>query len=565
MTFPSSPTPKRPRRRPNLIAFLSRTHGKRRFDITDVLTYLYLITGTFVMFGPVLWLVMSSFKPPSMITRRPVTFLPYREETVAVDGYERPLPLYDVTLDGAQTRMAAVTKPGGGERIVSRYVLSLVDPQNPDSGVTPVTAQELAALFQVAPSPETGDDTRLMTATLRPNGELPVVEETLALMIDPDQPDAKPLEIPRNMLRPADETIEVAGYDQPLSVYLVRIDGEDQRLAALPGDDSNVREIVRRYITLNDADDPTQELTLEVTPENIAPLTVSVDGYDQPLPVYRWTQQDGSTVRAAALVDDAGNVIVEQTTYNLMIDPDTPAMEPVEIPQENMEVVRSVHFDLQNYQGAIESFDFPIYLRNSVVVTVVATVITLLINSMAAFALSKYRFKGRDVIFLVIISTLMVPVSVILIPAFLVITKVGWSNNLWGLIIPGAATPTGVFLLRQYMLTIPDELLDSARIDGASEWRIYWQVILPLARPALAVLAIFSVMWRWNDFLWPLIVVTRNDLYTLPVALNNFQGNLNVQWNYILAMTVLTLLPVTLVFGFLQRYITTGIATTGMK
>jgi len=195
----------------------------------------------------------------------------------------------------------------------------------------------------------------------------------------------------------------------------------------------------------------------------------------------------------------------------------------------------------------------------------VATLVTLLVNSMAAFGLSKYQYKGRDAIFLIMLSTLMVPVSVILIPAFLVIAKVGWSNNLWGLIVPGAATPTGVFLLRQYMLTIPDELLESARIDGASEWRIYWKIVLPLAAPALAVLAIFSVMWRWNDFLWPLIVVTKSELFTLQVGLNAFQGELNAQWQYILAMTVLTLLPISVVFAFLQEYITTGIATTGMK
>ena len=145
------------------------------------------------------------------------------------------------------------------------------------------------------------------------------------------------------------------------------------------------------------------------------------------------------------------------------------------------------------------------------------------------------------------------------------ITKLGMNNTLWGVIIPGAATPTGVFLLRQYMITIPDELLDSARIDGASEWRIYWQIILPLARPALAVLTIFSVMWRWNDFLWPLIVLSEKELFTLQVGLNAFQGQLNTEWHYILAMTVLTLLPITLVFAFLQRFITTGIATTGMK
>jgi alpha-1,4-digalacturonate transport system permease protein len=195
----------------------------------------------------------------------------------------------------------------------------------------------------------------------------------------------------------------------------------------------------------------------------------------------------------------------------------------------------------------------------------VATIITLVINSMAAFALAKYNFAGRDAIFVLIIATLLIPISVILVPVFLVITTVGWNNNLWGVIIPGAATPTGVFLLRQYMLTIPDELIDAARIDGASEWRIYAQVIVPLAAPALAVLAIFSVMWRWNDFLWPLIVLSRSELFTLQVGLNSFQGDLMIQWHFVLAMTVLTLLPITIVFAVLQRFITTGIATTGMK
>ena len=219
----------------------------------------------------------------------------------------------------------------------------------------------------------------------------------------------------------------------------------------------------------------------------------------------------------------------------------------------------------ENYLEPLQRFNFLTYLRNSVVVTVVATLITLLINSMAAFALSKYRFRGRNAVFIVIIGTLMIPVSVILVPVYLVITQIGWVNNLWGVIIPGAATPTGVFLLRQYMLTIPDELLDAARIDGASEWRIYWQVMLPLAAPALAVLAIFSVMWRWNDFLWPLIVLTRSEYFTLQVGLNAFQGELNVQWHYVLAMTVLTLLPITAVFSLLQKFITTGIASTGVK
>lgn len=141
----------------------------------------------------------------------------------------------------------------------------------------------------------------------------------------------------------------------------------------------------------------------------------------------------------------------------------------------------------------------------------------------------------------------------------------GLVNNLWGVILPAVATPTGVFLLRQYMLTIPDELLEAARMDNASEWRIYWKIVLPLAAPAMAVLAIFSFMWRWNDFLWPLIVLSKSEHFTLQLALNSFQGELNTQWHYLLAMTVITLIPISLVFTFLQKYIATGIAGAGVK
>jgi alpha-1,4-digalacturonate transport system permease protein len=284
--------------------------------------------------------------------------------------------------------------------------------------------------------------------------------------------------------------------------------------------------------------------------------TVEVEGYDEPLPLYEVTLEDGST----AVLAQVRRVGLEAQ----LIDPANPD-EIIKVNIQDREPVESVSFRPDNYIEGIQSFDFAVYLRNSVIVTIVATLLTLLVNSMAAFSLAKYSYRGRTAIFLIMISTLMVPLSVVLVPVFLVITNVGWNNSLWGVIVPGAATPTGVFLLRQYMLTIPDELLDAARIDGASEWRIYLQVILPLARPALAVLTIFSVMWRWNDFLWPLIVLSRSELFTLQVGLQSFQGQLNVQWNLILAMTVITLLPITIVFAFLQRNVTTGIATTGMK
>ncbi len=310
------------------------------------------------------------------------------------------------------------------------------------------------------------------------------------------------------------------------------------------------------WLVLSSFKTPAALLEFPPTPLPYAQETVSVEGYDEPLPLYDVGQEDGSTERLAQV----RRIGIEAQ----MVDPANPD-ETISVPIDERTPVQRLQFAWSNYTDPLRQFNFLTYLKNSVIVTVAATVITLLINSMAAFALSKYEFRGRNAIFLVIIATLMIPISVILVPVYLVITEVGWVNSLWGVIIPGAATPTGVFLLRQYMLTIPDELLDSGRIDGASEWRLYWQVVLPLAAPALAVLTIFSVMWRWNDFLWPLIVLNRSELFTLQLGLNAFQGELQVQWHYVLAMTVLTLLPITLIFAFLQRFITTGIASTGIK
>lgn len=249
----------------------------------------------------------------------------------------------------------------------------------------------------------------------------------------------------------------------------------------------------------------------------------------------------------------------------LFIDPAKPDAEPVRAKMDEAKPVRELTIAWENYAEPLRRFRFDRFLGNSLFVTLVSTVLTLLVNSMCAFALSKYSFRGRDAMFVFILSTLMVPISVILIPAFLVVTALGLTNSLWGVILPPIATPTGVFLLRQYMLTIPDELIDAARMDGASEWRIYWRIIMPLAMPALAVLGIFSVMWRWNDFLWPLIVLSREESFTLQLGLATFQGELDTQWHYLLAMTMMTLAPVVIVFTLLQRHITTGIASTGLK
>lgn len=302
------------------------------------------------------------------------------------------------------------------------------------------------------------------------------------------------------------------------------------------------------------------------TPANLAefpptfmPLdaqVTQVQGYEQPLPLFRVTLEDGSE-KILAQVRRVG--IMAQ-----MVDPQNPGTV-IRVPIDRRTPVREINLATENYTEPLEQFDFLRYFQNSIFVTVTATLITLVVNSMAAFALSKYEFKGRTAVLGIILATLMVPLSVIVVPLYLVVNSLNLFDTLWGVILPTVATPTGVFLLRQYMLTIPDELIDAARMDKASEWQIYWRIVMPLAAPALAVLAIFSVMWRWNDFLWPLIVLSRKEHYTLQVGLNAFSGELNVQWHFVLAMTVLSIVPVALIFLFLQRYITAGIANTGLK
>jgi alpha-1,4-digalacturonate transport system permease protein len=184
---------------------------------------------------------------------------------------------------------------------------------------------------------------------------------------------------------------------------------------------------------------------------------------------------------------------------------------------------------------------------------------------MAGYALSKFRFKGENVIMLLILSTIMLPLEVIMVPIFSVLRFFGLYNSLWALIIPPAATPTGIFLMRQYLLTIPDEVIQSARIDGASEWRIFWSIILPNAKPAIATLAIFSFMWRWNDYVWPLIAINSPKKYTLQLAIANFSGEFGIDYNSIIAMSALAMIPMLIVFLIFQRQFVQGTVDSGMK
>lgn len=220
---------------------------------------------------------------------------------------------------------------------------------------------------------------------------------------------------------------------------------------------------------------------------------------------------------------------------------------------------------LENYVTAFASGDFVTFYRNSMFVSVTATLLTVTINVMAGYALSKFWFKGRDLIFSIMVGTLMIPLQAIMVPIFILLKDLGMLNSLWGIIIPPAATPTGVFLARQYIQTIPNSLIEAARIDGAGEWRIFTRIIVPLAKPIVATIAIFSFMWRWNDFLWPFIVISVRKKMTLQLALANFVGQFQINWANLLAMTVVTMIPMIVVFLALQRYFVKGLTAGGVK
>ncbi len=223
------------------------------------------------------------------------------------------------------------------------------------------------------------------------------------------------------------------------------------------------------------------------------------------------------------------------------------------------------HATLENYVYAFRKGNFVLYFKNSGIVAISSTLFAIVINFMAGYAFAKYRFKGRDGIFLFFISTLMLPLEVLMIPIFQVVKFFGLYNSLLGIIIPPAATPTGVFIVRQYFLAVPDELMEAARIDGAGEAQIMTRIMVPLAKPIISVLAIFNFMWRWNDYMWPLIVLRDSGKYTVQLALQTFAGVYSVDWNSLLAMSVITMIPMLIIFIIFQRQFVQGIATSGLK
>lgn len=222
-------------------------------------------------------------------------------------------------------------------------------------------------------------------------------------------------------------------------------------------------------------------------------------------------------------------------------------------------------FTFEHYRALFTQLNLDRYFFNSTLIALAVTAISLLFNSMAGYAFAKFRFPGRNRIFRFLLAALVIPAQVAMLPLFLLLKQMGLINTYWGVIIPGMVTIFGIFLVRQYALSIPDDLLDAARMDGASEWRIYWSVVLPLCRPILVTLAIFTFMTAWNDFMWPLIVLNDNSMYTLPVALANMSGEHVQDTELMMAGAVLTVLPVLLVFVVLQKHYIDGIMLGSVK
>ena len=219
----------------------------------------------------------------------------------------------------------------------------------------------------------------------------------------------------------------------------------------------------------------------------------------------------------------------------------------------------------EHYAALLGRLNLARQLGNSLIVSVSATIISVVLNGMAGYAFAKLRFSGRDRLFQILLAGLVIPAQVGMLPLFLLLERMGLVNTMVGVIVPSMVTIFGIFMVRQYALGIPDEMLDAARIDGASESSIFWTIVMPLLRPILAKLAVFTFLSTWNDFMWPLVILSDEAKYTLPVALANLSGEHVQDTELMMAGAVLTVLPVLLVFLFLQRQYVRGLLLGSVK
>lgn len=222
-------------------------------------------------------------------------------------------------------------------------------------------------------------------------------------------------------------------------------------------------------------------------------------------------------------------------------------------------------FHFENFINIWKKVPLTMFFKNTIFLSVVITLIQLLTSSFAAYGFSKAQFRGRDILFLAYIGTIAVPWQVYMIPQFIMMKGLGLTDNLWALILMQAFNCFGVFLMRQYYMSIPDELCESARIDGLSEWGIYWKIILPLTKPAIASLTIITFVNTWNDYMGPFIYLNSTENKTIQLGLRMFVSQFDAEYSLIMAASVVSIIPVAVVFLSMQKYFVEGIATSGMK
>ncbi|HEU5013350.1 MAG TPA: carbohydrate ABC transporter permease [Roseiflexaceae bacterium] len=219
----------------------------------------------------------------------------------------------------------------------------------------------------------------------------------------------------------------------------------------------------------------------------------------------------------------------------------------------------------ENIQALVTQFPFGRWFVNTAIVAILGTLLSVLLSSLAGFAFAKYEFRFRNVLFTLMLATILIPFQVLLVPQFQIMKWFNWFNTYQALIVPGAVGAFGIFLMRQYSLGVPDELLDAARIDGASEFGIWWRVVLPLVRPGLAVLAILSFTARWNDFFWPLIVTTEPSMFVINLGIASLVGPYDYQYGILLSGALLASLPIIIIFLFLQRQFIDSLTSGALK
>jgi multiple sugar transport system permease protein len=223
-------------------------------------------------------------------------------------------------------------------------------------------------------------------------------------------------------------------------------------------------------------------------------------------------------------------------------------------------------FSLEHYDRLLSTSLLPRWYLNSLIVATVSTISVVFFSALAGFAFSKYRFRGREMIFLMILATIMIPSEIMIIPWYVGVAKVGWIDSFPGILMPGMLSAFGVFVMRQFIANIPDELLDAGRIDGVSEFGLFWRICLPLSRSAVAVVAIFTFLSQWNDFLWPLIVINSNEMQTLQIGLSRLSElETGADWGGTMSGAALASIPMLIVFMFFQKQIVSGMKLSGLK